>query len=101
MRDDLEWWFSNIQLQVIVIERGTPSEEIQTDSCLISWRAVFHGNNFGGRWTLEEKFYHTHVLKLMAMFLVVKALVNKFRNTHVKNVSNSSTAVFYIIIWVE
>jgi hypothetical protein len=96
MRDDLEWWFSNIHSQVRVIDRGTPSEEIQTDSSLIGWGAVFHGNSFGGRWTLEEKLNHINVLELMAIFFALKALVDKVRNTHVKILSDSSTAVCYI-----
>lgn len=96
MRQDLEWWINNIHLQVRVIDRGNPVVEIQTDSSLAGWGAVFDGKPFGGRWSIEESENHINVLELMAILFALKALVDRLENKHVKVLSDSTTAVCYV-----
>lgn len=96
MRNELKWWYQNIDNQCRHISHGNPAIEIQTDSSLLGWGVVCQGQKIGGRWTRIEKTYHINVLELLAIKFAMKALSDKVRNKHVLVLSDSSTAVCYV-----
>lgn len=96
MKEELQWWFTNVHKQFRKIDKGNPETVIQTDSSLLGWGFVYEGNKAGGRWTDQEKTLHINVLELKAILFALKALGDKIRNKHVKVLSDSTTAVCYV-----
>ena len=96
MKSELMWWYLNVDSQIRRISMHAPDVPVQTDSSTQGWGIVYEGQEFGGRWTEEEKKYHINVLEIMAIWFALQALSNKLAGLHIQILSDSSTAVCYI-----
>lgn len=96
MKIELKWWMDNVQNQVRHITHGTPELTIQTDSSKIGFGFVIGNEQYGGRWSQEEKKLHINVLELIAIKFALKALSDRLQNKHILVLSDSSTAVCYV-----
>lgn len=50
----------------------------------------------GGRWTQSESLKHINYLEILAIYYALQALHDLVKNTHIKILTDNSTAVSYI-----
>ena len=96
MKCELEWWFTNVHTQYRRIDKGNPEICVITDASLLGWGAVCQNSKIGGRWTENERQKHINELELMAILFALKSFRMLITNKHVKILTDSTTAVFYI-----
>jgi len=96
MKIDLQWWVHNIMTESRKIDKGNPKHVIQTDSSTQGWGYSFNDQTGGGRWSKQESKSHINVLELKAILLAIKTLKDEIKKSHVKILSDSSTAVCYV-----
>jgi ribonuclease HI len=96
MKSELNWWIRNIHTQFRKLNRASPSASIQTDASSLAWGVVFNGKEFGGIWKTDEKNFHINTLEMKAIYYAIKALITKIKNSNVKILTDSTTAVAYI-----
>ena len=78
------------------ITKLEPSLMITTDASLLGWGAVSKNETCGGQWTEEEKQQHIDVLELQAICFGLKSLLNNAVDSHIRIISDNTTAVAYI-----
>lgn len=96
MREELNWWFTNVHKQKRVIRHELPQITITTDASMRGWGAVIGAMSIGGRWTAEEQNHHINTLEMMAIHLALKSFVAKINNKHIMIRCDNTTAVNYI-----
>jgi hypothetical protein len=94
MREELNWWLTNVYKQKSVIRHELPNITITTDASMRGWGAVL--GVIGGRCTAEEQNNHIHTLKMMAIFLALKSFTAEISNNHIMILYDNTTAVSYI-----
>ena len=95
-RSDIHWWISNAHLSNKVINHGSIDLVISTDASLLGWGASLGQKTAGGRWSNVEKEHHINYLELKAVLLGLQSLCSSVSNSHVKVLTDNSTAVAYI-----
>ena len=94
---EIKWWSKNIYTQFRVLNRCNPEIVIQTDASLSGWGAVLNKEKTGGRWTPKEMKHHINYLELLAILYALKSFELHLKNfTHIKILSDNTTAVSYI-----
>ena len=97
MKVDLLWWVKNVKTQVYHVERLTISVVIHTDASLLGWGCKSDDeSSANGRWNATESTFHINCLELLAIFHALRALCAQMTDVHIRIVSDSSTAVYYI-----
>ena len=80
---NIYWWKSNIMDSFAPILRPNPSIVLNTDASLVEWGGSMAGSKTGGHFWSEESQQHINILELKAALFGLKALCNKFHNTHI------------------
>lgn len=98
MKEELNWWCSNIHSQIRLISRGNPEITIKTDASLLGWGAICTQDNIriGGRWKEKEKINHINYLEMLAIYFALRSFVNIVKNKYVRILSDNTTAISYI-----
>lgn len=96
MREELNWWCSNLNHQNRVIRHELPKVTITTDASLLGWGAVLGERSIGGRWSAEERNNHINTLEMMAISLAIESFCSEISNNHVMIRCDNTTAVSYI-----
>ena len=96
MKEELAWWFTNIYIQKRDISHGVPEKILNTDASLQGWGAVMLSEKIGGRWTQSESLKHINYLEILAIYYALQAFHDLVKNTHIKILTDNSTAVSYI-----
>jgi hypothetical protein len=96
MREELNWWFTNVYKQKRVIRHELPNITITTDASMRGWGAVLGVIRIGGRWKAEKQSNHINTLKMMAIFLALKSFTAEISNNHIMILCDNTTAESYI-----
>jgi hypothetical protein len=91
---EIEWWLNNVSNSYRPIEVAGYS--ITTDASLIGWGCVCNDLKASGRWSSDEIHLHINVLELKAILFSLLSLFKDIQNSHIRVLSDSSTAVSYI-----
>ena len=94
-KTELQWWIDHILEQKAPIQRADPSVTLKTDSSLSGWGALRTdtGQKAQGLWGENEKYHHENYLELSAILLGLKSLLNNTENTHIRVMTDNTTAV--------
>ena len=98
-REDILWWIDNIMSSFNHIRTGNPTLTITTDACFTGWGGTIGTNSTHGLWHSEEIQPDTsdiNILELKAILFSLKALLHTQRDTHIKILSDNTTAVHSI-----
>ena len=95
-RSDIHWWISNAHFSNKVINHGSIDLVRSTDASLLGWGAFLGQKTAGGRWSNVEKEHHINYLELKAVLLGLQSLCSSVSNSHVKVLTDNTTAVAYI-----
>ena len=94
-KECLDWWLHNLDTMYKPIITPDPQYTIFTDSSLEGWG--FHdpqtGAKNGGKWPLSEQGLHINVLELKSIYISIQSCCKHLRNSHLRVMSDSSTAV--------
>lgn len=98
MKQELNWWVSNIFIQNRKIRHDTPTMTIHSDSSMEGWGATLNTNDCsaGGRWTDSEQEFHINYLEMMAILLALKSFLPQIKHKHILVLCDNMTAVSYI-----
>ena len=66
---------------------------LKTDASKSGWGAIFNKESTGGQFALDESLLHINVLELKAVLFGLKSLCSHLRQTHIKVLSDNTTAV--------
>ena len=69
LKEDLDWWLTNIENMKSSIKETTSFLEIFSDASLSGWGAYCNGEKTNGYWNEEERKCHINELELLAAFL--------------------------------
>ena len=78
------------------ISEDPPTANIYSDVSGNGWGAHFQGRNTGGNWSLEEKYYHKNVKKMLAEYFSLKCFAKGSSNLTLK-IHIDNTAVVLIL----
>lgn len=92
-REDILWWLNNIGISFNPIHRKINEFALQTDASKTGWGAVFNRESTGGSFSLKESELHINVLELKAVLFGLKSLCGHLQQTHLKILSDNTTAV--------
>jgi len=94
-RQDISWWIDNVG-QGKKVSQGTPTFDLKTDASFSGWGAVTDSSKTGGRWDPSELELSINVLELKAVLFGLKSLCVDMGYTHIKVLTDNTTAVAYI-----
>lgn len=92
-KQDIIWWKNNVLESFNHIRLGNPLFTITADASKTGWGAVFNKTSTGGYFNLNEICMHINVLELKAILFGLQSLCDKLHNTHLKILSDNTTAV--------
>ena len=97
-KQDILWWLENIMTSFNHIRIGNPTITITTDACFTGWGGTTGTKCTNGLWHAEELHsdIDINVLELKAILFSLQALLDKQHNTHIKVMSDNTTAVHSI-----
>ena len=84
-RQDIIWWKNNILGSFDTIRIGNHSYTI-----------IFQNTSTGGQFSITETLMYINVLELKAIFLGLRSLYDNTCNSHIKMLSDNTTAVHCI-----
>ena len=87
------WWINNTEDSFSPIQIPNCSFLLKTDASKSGWGAIFDKETTGGQFALDESLLHINVLGLKAVLFGLKCLCNHLRQTHIKVLSDNTTAV--------
>ena len=90
---DILLWINNIKDSFSPIQIPNGSFLIKTDADKSGWGAIFDKESSGGQFALDESLLHIKVLELKAVLFGLKGLCSRLRQTHIKVLSDNTTAV--------
>ena len=93
--EELQWWVENTHLLHENIVPGNPTWELRTDSSMDGW-GFFNPNtglSGGGRWSESEQENHINYLEMKAIWLSLQTSCKEPPGTHIKVLTDNSTAV--------
>jgi hypothetical protein len=94
VKEDIDWWISNLPKAYYPIRDRTPTITVKTDASLKGWGGERSGNRAGGMWTeAESAEEHINILELKGALFSLKSLCKDVRNTSIKVLSDNVTAV--------
>ena len=91
---DIHWWLENVMTSSNHIRVGNPTLTITTDACFTGWGGTIGSNSTHGLWHAEELYedIDINILELKAILFSLMALVNVIHDTHVKILTDNTTA---------
>ena len=92
-RRDIHWWINNIDKSYSDISKNNSRFVMTTDACQTGWGAVCPWARTSGLFSEEETDFHINVLELKAIYFGLKSLCGDLRDTHIKVLSDNTTAV--------
>ena len=92
-RDELFWWLHNINDATKPLTQTKPSLIISTDASTIGWGAHCPTLSTGGLWSADEQKRHINYLEMYAIFLSLQTIAKNLNNTHIRIMSDNTTAV--------
>ena len=90
---EVNWWIANIGNASKPISRENPKHEINTDASLQGWGAFHNNTCTGGTWSASEKQSSINFLEMKAILFALKVFAKDYHNTHIKILSDNTTAV--------
>ena len=93
---ELNWWIANVETTYNVVSHDRPQHTITTDASLLGWGAVMDSIPTGGNWTYDESLYHINYLEMYAILLALKTFATDKSHTHIRIMTDNSTAVSVI-----
>lgn len=96
LREDLEWWVSNIDSEGNPINDFTYEMEIHSDASLSGWGACFEGKRVHGFWGPEDQRNHINYLELLSAFFGLKCFARDLRSCNILLRIDNTTAISYI-----
>ena len=94
--EEIKWWSVNIMSATTDINIPPIDKTIFTDASSIGWGIHYNGISNGVRWNAEEQKLHINCLELIAIFNGLKSFCSHMRQTHVRIMSDSTTAIAYV-----
>ena len=93
-KKEISWWAHNVASMYNDLYVPAPSVTILTDASSLGWGAVMEGNSTGGFFSsFEQAEFHINIKELMAILFGLKSLANSLHDTHIKILSDNTTAV--------
>lgn len=92
-KTDIQWWKENIDQLYNDIIVPNPDLCITTDASSYGWGAVMGQTSTGGLFSINEKEGHINVLELKAILFGLQSLARDISNSHIKILTDNSTAV--------
>ena len=93
---ELQWWADNIFTSYNTIIQPNADIVLETDASNTGWGAVLKSVSVHGHWTDTEKKLHINALELKSVFYALKTIGKDIKDSHVKILSDNTTAVFAI-----
>ena len=92
---ELNWWIANVETTYNVVSYDRPQHEITTDASLLGWGAVMDSIPTGGNRTCDESLHNIPVnhLERYAILLTLKTFATDKSHTHIRIMTDNSTAV--------
>ena len=90
---DILWSINNIEDSFSPIQIPNCGFLLKTDGSKSGWGAIFDKEATGGHFELGESLLHINVLELKAVLFGLKKLCSHLRQTHIKVLSDNTTAV--------
>ena len=95
-RSDANWWITTALSSKKKIDRGKIDLVIYTDASTKAWGASNSVDTTGGQWSMAEANHHINFLELKAVLLGLQSLCKDLTNSHIKVMTDNTTAVAYI-----
>jgi hypothetical protein len=99
VKQDLQWWIDHIENQNKHIVEKTHDIVIETDASNTGWGACISNDRIkstGGLWTKTETKEHINYKEILAAWLAIQCYANTFKHSHIKILTDNTTAVAYI-----
>ena len=93
---DILWWINNIENSFSPMQIPNCSFLLKTDASKSGESAIFDKEATGGHFALGESLLHINVLELKAVLFELKSLCSHLRKTHIRGLSDNTTAVYAI-----
>ena len=90
---DILWWISNIEDSFSPMQIPDCRFLLKTDASKSGCGAIFDKETTGGHFALDESLLRINVLELKAVLFGLKRLCSHLRQTHIKVLSDNTTAV--------
>ena len=90
---DILWWINNTKHSFSPMQIPNCSFLLKIDAPKSGWGSIFDKETTGGHFALDESLLHINVLELKAVLFGLKSLCSHFRQTHIKVLSDNTTAV--------
>jgi hypothetical protein len=85
IKENLEWWITNLHSQVRKIDHGDPEVVIFADASNKGWVASKNMCKANGMWNVEEQEWHINVWELYAIYYGLKSLCSEDCGRHIKS----------------
>ena len=90
---DILWWMNNIEHSFSPMQIPNCSFLLKADASKSGWGAIFDKETTGGHFALDKSLLHINVLELKAVLFGLKSLCSHLRQTHIKVLSDNTTAM--------
>jgi hypothetical protein len=95
-KDEIQWWVDNLAMAKAPVMDTPPQTVFTCDASKQGWGLEFEGKTCGGRWTEAESLDDINVLETKAIYFGLKALFSALKNSHIRVMSDNTTAVAYV-----
>ena len=92
-RRDIHWWINNIDKSYSDISKNNSRFVMTTDACQTGLGAVCPWARTSWLFSEDETDFHINVLELKAIYFGSNSLCGDLRDTHIKVLSDNTTAV--------
>lgn len=96
LKEDFDWWKSNIMLISNPIHQFNFIKEIFSDSSCTGWGAYCNREKIHGFWSIDERKKHINYLEILAAFLGLKCFAVNLKNCDLLLRIDNTTAIAYI-----
>ena len=93
---EITWWLANLNSAYYPLAKSFPSIEVFSDASLLGYGCVCEEDEFGGRWSNDQKDVHINALELQAIEIAILSFLHKLRGKHVKILCDNTCAVTYL-----
>lgn len=97
MQSCFNWWHLNVYSSVRHIVRKEPTAVLFSDASKTGWGCyIVNGPFTKGLWSQSESSSHINILELTAILLGISSLCSDYQDTHIRVMTDNTTAVNYI-----
>ena len=93
---EVHWWVDNLETSYRRIHQGDPDSVMHVDASLTGWGAKWGDTSTQGIWSSLEKTLHINCLELLAIQWGLESLCAHEHDTHIRIMSDNTTAVTYM-----